>query len=157
MLKLISCNWLIDRQSNVCKKRTISVFNVIFKRTITFLNWIKVSVSEPTVSSASFSSVWCLCSWESPWRYTQPLGGFSQSCYLGNSSSVGLSDEGPVSSFQRRSSSVSVSSFYASLLEAVDCVMSCGTVLLKTYPLRIKQTVLPSGQKALYLFYAGHS
>ena len=51
---------------------------------------------------------------------------FPQRC-LSNSSSVRLSDDGPPSSFQRRSSSAS--SFHASLLQAIDGVMSSALCL----------------------------
>ena len=43
-----------------------------------------------------------------------------------NSSNVGLIDDGPLSSFQGRSASAS--SFHASLLQAVDGVMTIGFV-----------------------------
>ena len=72
-------------------------------------------------SSVQFSSRWYLCARKSPYALHPVSQKFSQSC-LWNSSNVRLTDDGPLSSFQGRSSSAS--SFHASLLQASSGVMS---------------------------------
>ena len=75
---------------------------------------------EPFIS-VQFSSRWYLCARKSAYV----LHSVSQKCplrYLGNSSNVRLTDDGPLSSLQGRSSSAS--SFHASLLQEIDGVMS---------------------------------
>ena len=78
-----------------------------------------------------FSSRWYLCARKSPCAHHPVSQKFPQR-RLWNGSSVRLTDDGPLSSFQGRSSGVS--SFNASLLQAVDGVVSlalCPQVVLK--------------------------
>ena len=70
---------------------------------------------------SSFSSRWHLCARKSPYALHPVSQKFPQLC-LWNDSNVRLTDEVPLSSFQRRSSSTS--SLHASLLQAIDGVMS---------------------------------
>ena len=72
-------------------------------------------------SSVQFSSRWYLCPRKSPYALHPVSEKFPQRC-LWNSSKVRLNDDGPLSSFQGRSSSAS--SFHASLLQPIDGVMS---------------------------------
>ena len=67
-----------------------------------------------------FSSRWYVCARKSPYALHPVSQKFPQSC-LSNGSNVRVIDDGPLSSFQRRSSSAS--SVYASLLQAIDGVM----------------------------------
>ena len=84
-------------------------------------------LTEPcaVVYSVRFSSRWYLCTRESPYIYMcvhHPIfQKFPQYC-LGNRSTVPLIDINPLLFFQGRSSSAS--SFLASLLQAIDGVMS---------------------------------
>ena len=83
-------------------------------------------------SSVQFSSRWYLCAWKSPYALHPVSQMFPQRC-LRNSSNVRLTDDGPLSSFQRRSSSAS--SFHTFLLRAIDGVMSlalCPQVVSQT-------------------------
>ena len=68
-----------------------------------------------------FSSRWYLCARKSPYALHPVSQKFPQR-RIWNGSSVRLIDDGPLSSFQGRSSSAS--SFHASLLQAIDGVMS---------------------------------
>ena len=70
--------------------------------------------------TVQFSSRWYLCARKSPSAHHTVTQKFSQ-CFLRNSSNVRPIDDGPLSSFQGRSSSAS--SFHASLLPAIDGVM----------------------------------
>ena len=72
-------------------------------------------------SSVQFSSRWYLCARKSPHALHPISQTFPQRC-LWNGSNVRLTDDGPLSSFQGRSSSAS--SFNASLLEVIDGMMS---------------------------------
>ena len=72
-----------------------------------------------SVQFISFSSRWYLCARKSPYALHPVSQKFPQRC-LWNGSSVRLIDDGPLSSFQGRSSSAS--SFHASLLQAIDVV-----------------------------------
>ena len=67
-----------------------------------------------------FRSIWHLCNRKSPYALHPVSQKFSQCC-LWNSSNVRLIDDGPLSSFQGRSSSAS--SFNTSLLQAINGVM----------------------------------
>ena len=69
-----------------------------------------------------FTSRWYLRTGKSPYA----LHPVSQRC-LWNGSSISLTDDGPLSSFQGRLSSTS--SFYSSLLQAIDGVMSLALCL----------------------------
>ena len=71
--------------------------------------------------SHQFSSRWYLCARKSPYALRPFSHKFSQRC-MRNSSSVSLIDDGPLWSFQGRSSSYS--SFHASLLQAFYGMMS---------------------------------
>ena len=71
-----------------------------------------------------FNSRWYLCAWESRYALHAVSQKFSQLC-LWNGSIVRLIDDGRLSLFQGRSSSVS--SFHASLLQATE-FRSCVTV-----------------------------
>ena len=71
--------------------------------------------------STPFSSRWFLCAQKSPYALHPVSQKFPQLC-LWNSSSVRLTDDGPLSSFQERSPSAS--SFHASLLQTTDGVVS---------------------------------
>ena len=82
--------------------------------------------------SVQFSSRWYLCARKSPYALHPVSQMFPQRC-LRNSSNVRLTDDGPLSSFQRRSSSAS--SFHTFLLQAIDGVMSlasCPQVVSQT-------------------------
>ena len=68
-----------------------------------------------------FSSRWYLCARKSPYALHPVSQKFAQRC-LWNGSNVRLIDDGPLSFFQGRSSSAF--SFHASLLQAIDGVMS---------------------------------
>ena len=68
-----------------------------------------------------FSSRWYLCARKSPYALQPVSQKFPQRC-LWNGFNVCLTDDGPLSSFQGRSSSSS--SFNASLLQAISDVMS---------------------------------
>ena len=82
---------------------------------------VVIIVVETYVRFFQFSSRWYLCARESPYYAPHPFAQkVSQRC-LSNSSNVRLNDDGPLSSFQGRSSSAS--SFHASLLQAIDGVM----------------------------------
>ena len=82
---------------------------------------VVIIVVETYVRFFQFSSRWYLCARESPYYAPHPFAQkVSQRC-LSNSSNVRLNDDGPLSSFQGRSSSAS--HFHASLLQAVDGVM----------------------------------
>ena len=72
-------------------------------------------------SSVQFSSRWYLCARKSQDTLYPVSQRFLQRC-LGNGSNVRLIDDGPFSSSQGRSSSASF--FHASLLQAIDSVMS---------------------------------
>ena len=74
-----------------------------------------------TLLCAQFSSRWYLCAQKSPCALHRVSQTFPQRC-LWNGSNVRLTDDGPLSSFQGRSSSAS--SFHASLLQAINGVMS---------------------------------
>ena len=67
-----------------------------------------------------FSSRWYLCTQKSPYAL-HPVSQTFPQCCLWNGSNVCLIDDGPLSSFQRLTSA---SSFHASLLQAIDGVMS---------------------------------
>ena len=71
--------------------------------------------------TVQFSSRWYLCARKSPSAHHTVTQKFSQ-CFLRNSSNVRPIDDGPLSSFQGRSSRASC--FHASLLQAIDWVMS---------------------------------
>ena len=73
------------------------------------------------LSAVQFSSRWYLCARKSPYALHPVSRKFPQSC-LWNGFNVRLTDDGPLSSFQGRSSSAS--SFNVSLLQAIDGVMS---------------------------------
>jgi len=81
--------------------------------------------------SVQFSSRWYLCARKSPYALHSVSQKVCQ-CHLWNGSNVRLIDDGPLSSFQGRSSSAS--SFHASLLQAIDGVMS-----LALYPQAVSQ------------------
>ena len=83
------------------------------------LTWERVDIWE--FSSAQFSSRAYLYAPESPYAPHPVPHKFPQRC-LWNGSNVRPTDDGPLSSFQGRSSSAS--SFNASLLQAIDGVMS---------------------------------
>ena len=74
-----------------------------------------------TAFTVQLSAKWYLCARKSPYALHPVSQRFPQRC-LWNSSNVRLIDDGPLSSFQERSSSAS--SFHASLLQAIDGVMS---------------------------------
>ena len=74
-----------------------------------------------TQAPVQFSSRWYLCARKSPYALHPVSQKFPQR-RQGNSSNVRLTDDGRLSSFQGRSSSAS--SFHASLLQAIDGVMS---------------------------------
>ena len=76
---------------------------------------------EVQFSLVQFTWRWYLCARKSPYALHPVSQKFPQRC-LWNDLSVRLSDDGPVSSFQGRSSSGF--SFHASLLQAIDGVMS---------------------------------
>ena len=84
---------------------------------------VKTCSSDDVAISAQFSSKWYPCARKSPYNYAlHPVSQrFPQPC-LWNSSSVRLIDDGRLSSFQGRSSRAS--SFNASLLQAIDGVLS---------------------------------
>ena len=71
--------------------------------------------------AVQFGSRWYLCARKSPYALHPVSQKFPQRC-LSNGSIVRLIDDDPLSSFQGRSSSSS--SFNASLLQAIDVVMS---------------------------------
>ena len=77
-------------------------------------------------SAVQFSSRWYLCAWKSPYVLRLVSQKFPQRC-LWNSSNICLVDDGPLSSFQGRSSSTS--SFHASLLQVISGVMSLALFL----------------------------
>ena len=72
-------------------------------------------------SSVQFSSRWYLCARKIPYALHSVSQKFPQRC-LWNGSNVRLTDDGFLSSFQRRSSSAS--SLSVSLFQAIDGVMS---------------------------------
>ena len=78
-------------------------------------------LSSRQFSSVQFSSRWYLRARNSPYALHPVSQKFPQRC-LGNGSNVRLTDDGPLSSFQGRSSSAS--SFHASLFQAISGVMS---------------------------------
>ena len=82
---------------------------------------LSASFAEEAIRSVQFNSGWYQCARKSPFfmRFT-PSHMFPQPCHL-NGSNVRLTDDGPLSSFQGRSSSAS--SFHASLLQAIGGVM----------------------------------
>ena len=71
--------------------------------------------------SVQFNSRWYLCARKSPYALHSVSQKFPQR-FLWNGFNVRLIDDGPLSSFQERSSSTS--SFHASLLQVIDVVMS---------------------------------
>ena len=77
--------------------------------------------SNLVIEKVHFSSRWYQCARKSPYALHPVSQKFPQRC-LWNGSSVCLTDDGPLSPFQRRSSSAS--SFHTSLLQAIDDVMS---------------------------------
>ena len=82
-------------------------------------------------SIVQFSSWWYLCARKTPYALHPVSRNIPQRCFW-NSSDVCLTDDGPLSSFQVRSSSAS--SFRVFLLQAIDAVMSlalCPQVCLK--------------------------
>ena len=79
-----------------------------------------LSSSVCLLSSVQFSPRWYLCARKSPYALHPVSQKFPQRC-LWNSSNVRLTDDGPFSSFQGRSSSAS--SFNASLIQAINGVM----------------------------------
>ena len=86
----------------------------------------------PIEGSVLLSSRWDLCARKSPYGLHPDSQKFPQHC-LWNGSNFRLTDDGPLSSFQGRSPSVS--SFHASLLQAIDGVMSlalCPQVVSQT-------------------------
>ena len=77
-------------------------------------------------SAVQFSSRWYLCAWKSPYVLRLVSQKFPQRC-LWNSSNIRLVDDGPLSSFQGRSSSTS--SFHTALLQVISGVMSLALFL----------------------------
>ena len=88
-----------------------------------------------------FSWRWYLCAWKSPYALHPLSQKFPQRC-LWYASNVRLSDDDPFSSFQGRS--FSASSFHASLLQAIDGVMSLALcpIYVFMYPVYWPQTAL---------------
>ena len=84
---------------------------------------VKTCCCDDAAISVQFSLKWYPCARKSPYNYAlHPVSQrFPQRC-LWNSSSVRLIDDGRLSSFRGRSSRAS--SFHASLLQAIDGVMS---------------------------------
>ena len=86
-----------------------------------------------------FSSRWYLGAWKSPYALLHPASEkFPQRC-LWNSSSVGLIDDGPLSSFQGRLSSASC--FSISLLQVIGAQKECLKLLSASDLLRSKPLV----------------
>ena len=75
-----------------------------------------------SITTVQFSSRWYLCTRKSPYAIHPVTQKFPQRCHS-NGSNVRLIDDGPLSSSQGSRSS-SASSFHASLLRAIDGVMS---------------------------------
>ena len=72
------------------------------------------------IYSVQFSSRWYLCAWKSPYALHPVSQKFPQRC-IWNSSKIRVIDDGLLSSYQRRLSSISFS--HASLLQVIDGVM----------------------------------
>ena len=108
--------WCRSRGHNysTCRRNFSFHLSVHSFSTFSFSFW----VIRPTVQ---FSSRWYLCVRKIPYGLHPVSQKFPQRC-LWNGSDVRLTDDGPLSSFEGRSSSAS--SFHASLLQAVDGVMS---------------------------------
>ena len=81
----------------------------------------------PTASQVQFSAWWYLCARKSPYRRSIPSPRSFRNVAFWKSSSVRLIDDGPLSSFERRSSR-KWRSFHASLLQAIGgvCVVLLG-------------------------------
>ena len=84
-------------------------------------NQTNKQTNKQALPTDQFSSRWYLCARKNPYALNPVSQKFSQR-RLRNGSNVRLIDDGPPSSFQRRSSSDS--SFHAYLLQAIDGVMS---------------------------------
>ena len=109
--------------------------------------WQTVTINEWKMGSRGFSvhlsSRWYLCTRKNPICTPPCLSEVSQRC-LWNSSNVRLIDDGPLSSFQGRSSNAS--SFHASLLQSMDAVMSlalCPQVVRVALPASLSARSFP--------------
>ena len=113
----IRLGWASSLCLSVCLSLSISLSLCLYLS-------LSLALSVPLSLYLSFqiSSRWYLRARKSPFAFHHMSQNFPDWCCLGNSSNVRLIDEIPFSSFQRRSSSAS--SFHASLLQAIDGVIS---------------------------------